>query len=46
MGKRHSGGKLTKAAKTLSSKGSTKSQKAAGKILKAHQDQAVIKKPN
>ena len=39
MGKRHSGGKLTKAAKALSGKKSTKSQKSkAGKILKVHQD--------
>ncbi|MFC5591549.1 hypothetical protein ACFPRA_21930 [Sporosarcina soli] len=39
MGKKHSGGKLTKAAKTLSSKKSTKSQQSkAGKILKSHQD--------
>lgn len=39
MGKKHSGGRLTKAAKTLSSNKSTKSQKSkAGKILKVHQD--------
>lgn len=39
MGKRHTGGKLTKVAKTLSSKSSTKSQKSqSGKILKAHQN--------
>lgn len=39
MAKKHSGGKLTKAAKTLSSGKSTKAQKSeAGKILKAHQD--------
>lgn len=39
MSKKHSGGNLTKAAKTLSSNKSTTTQKSgAGKILKAHQD--------
>jgi len=36
---KHSGGKVGKAAKTLASKSSTKSQKSnAGKTLKKHQD--------
>ncbi|WP_393964374.1 hypothetical protein [Exiguobacterium sp. S22-S28] len=36
---KHSGGKVGKAGKTLSSKGASKSQKSnAGKTLKKHQD--------